>query len=290
MSALGLLPTIVRLTLFEALRRRTLWALVLLTLVVVVLSGVGFQYLVNEARAHDTNSVQLQAGVSQMLILCAFMFSFILATTAAFLGAPSLSGDIESGVLLAMLARPLSRGMLVAGRWLGLVIVVAGYGAACGLLEIGALWLASGYGPPDPIGAVLALAGQGIVVLTVSLLLSSRLPAIASGAVSVVAFGLAWGVGVMGGVGTALGVDSLEKVSQLVRVLYPSDGLWRATIFALEPSVVIALISGDRSLRALAANPFFAGTGPSPIYLAWCLAWVVGILGLAIVSFRRREI
>ena len=38
------------------------------------------------------------------------------------------------------------------------------------------------------------------------------------------------------------------------------------------------------------ANPFFAGSGPSPIYLAWCAAWVVGIVGLTIVSFRRREL
>jgi ABC-type transport system involved in multi-copper enzyme maturation permease subunit len=290
MTSLRLVPTIVRLTLFEALRRRTLWALVVLTAVIVVLTGLGFEYLVTQARDHGTSELQLQLGVSQVLILCAFMFGFILATTAAFLAAPAIAGDIESGVLQAMLARPLGRGAFVLGRWLGLAIVVVGYGIGAGLLEIGAMKLASGYGPPDPLGATGALAGQGIVVMTVTLLLSSRLPSIASGAVAVVLFGLAWGVGVLGGVGAALGVDTLETVASIVRIAFPSDGLWRAAIFALEPPVVIAAITANRSGAVLQANPFFAGTGPGPIYLAWSAAWVIGIVGLTIASFRRREL
>jgi ABC-type transport system involved in multi-copper enzyme maturation permease subunit len=282
--------TILRLTLLEALRRRTLWALVGLTLAIVVLSGLGFEYLVSQARAHHTKELQLQVGVSQMLIFCAFMFSFILAATAAFIGAPAIAGDVESGVLLALLARPLGRGMFVVGRWLGLAIVVSTYGAVAGLLEIAAMRLASGYGPPDPIGAVGGLVGQAVVVLGATLLLSSRLPAIASGAVAIVLFGLAWGVGVLGGVGTALGVDSLGAAGSVARLVFPSDGLWRAAIFSLEPPVVIAAIAGNRSLRVLEANPFFAASGPSSLYLAWCLAWVIGILGLTVVSFRRREL
>jgi ABC-type transport system involved in multi-copper enzyme maturation permease subunit len=218
------------------------------------------------------------------------MFSFILAATAAFLSAPAIAADIESGVLLAMLARPLGRGTFVLGRWIGLAIVVTAYGAVAGLLEIGAMKLASGYAPPDPFGAAAALAAQGIVVLTITLLLSSRLPAIASGAVAVVLFGLAWGVGVLGGVGAALGVPSLATVGSIVRVAFPSDGLWRATIFALEPGVVIAAITANRSTEILQANPFFAAAGPSPTYLAWCLVWVVGIIALTVVSFGRREL
>ncbi len=290
MSGLRLLPTIARLTLFEALRRRTLWALVGLTAVIVVLTGLGFEYLVTQARSHGTRELQLQVGVSQVLILCAFMFSFILAATAAFLAAPAIAGDIESGVLLAMLARPLGRGTFVVGRWLGLAIVVGAYGSVAGLLEIGAMKLASGYGPPDPLGAVAGLGAQAVIVLTVTLLLSSRIPAIASGAIAVVLFGLAWGVGVLGGVGAALGVSSLETVSSIARIAFPSDGLWRATIFTLEPPAVIAAIGANRSAEILQANPFFAGTGPSPVYLAWCALWVAALVGATVASFSRREL
>ena len=45
-------------------------------------------------------------GLGVFLILVAFMFSFVVAMTAAFLAAPAIAGDLESGVALAMLARP----------------------------------------------------------------------------------------------------------------------------------------------------------------------------------------
>ena len=71
-----------------------------------------------------------------MLILIAFMFSFVLAMTAAFVGAPAIGGDLESGVAYAILARPLRRADLLLGRWLGSAVVVAAYAAASGLLAI----------------------------------------------------------------------------------------------------------------------------------------------------------
>jgi ABC-type transport system involved in multi-copper enzyme maturation permease subunit len=282
---------VVRLTLFEAVRRRTLWALALLTGAIVVLTGLGFEWLVSSARAAaSTTELQIQIGVSQVLIFCAFMFSFILATTAAFLGAPAVASDVESGVLQAMLARPLARSSLIVGRWVGLAFVVVGYAVAAGLLEIGALRLVSGYGPPDPLGAVAALAGEGVIVMTVALLLSTRLPTIAAGATAIVLFGLSWGVGVLGGVASALGVPSLGVAGTVGRLVFPSDGLWRATIFSLEPPILIATIAAGRPFRVLEANPFFASTGPDPLYLAWCAAWLAGVVGLAIVSFGRREL
>jgi ABC-type transport system involved in multi-copper enzyme maturation permease subunit len=285
------LIVIVRLTLLDALRRRILWVLIILTAVVVGLSGLGFERLVDLARENGTSELDIQLGVSQMLIVVAFMFSFILAMTAAFIGAPAVSADIESGVLLAILARPISRSTFLIGRWLGLILVAGVYALGSGLLEILAMKLASGYGPPDPLGAAGAIALQAILVLTFTLLISTRLPSIAGGAIAVVVFGLCWISGVLGGLGLLLKADLLDQVATISRVLFPSDGIWRGAIFALEPQVVIAVASSSgRSSIALAANPFYAATGLQPAYLAWVGAWFVIVLGLAVASFRRREL
>ena len=80
------------------------------------------------------------------MILVAFMFSFVLAMTAAFLGAPSIAGDLESGIAHAMLARPIRRADLVVGRWIGLSAIVVAYAALSGLLEMGGIRLVSGGG------------------------------------------------------------------------------------------------------------------------------------------------
>ena len=84
------------------------------------------------ARENGTGEVQIFIGVSQILVLVAFMFSFVLAMTAAFLGAPAIAADVESGVAHAMLARPIRRADLVVGRWLGLSVVVVAYAAVVG--------------------------------------------------------------------------------------------------------------------------------------------------------------
>jgi ABC-type transport system involved in multi-copper enzyme maturation permease subunit len=286
------MKTIVRLTLLEAVRRRILWAFLGLTALIALLTAWGFTVLLDSAQRHGVTDVQIQVGVSQILILLAFMFSFVLAMSAAFLGAPSISSEVESGVLLAVLARPLRRSELILGRWLGLAIIVIAYTALAGAFELGATKLVTDYLPPEPIPAVAYLAGQAVVLLTVSVLLSTRLPGIAAGAICVVLFGLSWMAGVMGGIAAALSLPELASIASGARYLLPLDGLWKGTVFSLEPPSVVLLsqLVGGRGGQAVSANPFFASSGPSPVYLLYVALWVAVVLGLAILSFRRREI
>ena len=89
---------IARLTVQELVRRRVVWVLAIITIVSVALVGWGLDRLVDLAREEGTGELEIQIGVSQVLILIAFMFSFVLAMTAAFIGAPAVGGDLESGV------------------------------------------------------------------------------------------------------------------------------------------------------------------------------------------------
>ena len=231
--------------------------------------------------------LDLQVGVSQTLVLVAFMFSFVLAITAAFMAAPALASDIESGVALAVLARPIRRADLLLGKWLGLAIVIATYAAIAGMLELAVVRVVTGYTPPDPIGAVGYLAFEAIVLLSLALVLGSRLPAIASGAIVVAVYGLAWIAGVMGAVGAFFNTPVLVQAAEASRVLIPIDGLWRGAVFSLEPAAVIAVVG---SQIRFAGNPFFASQPPSLPYLAWSVLWVAGVLGMGIWLLRRREI
>ena len=278
---------IARLTIREAARRRILWVLVGLSVGSVVLVALGVRQLVAIAVQQETPMSQIQFGVSQVLILVAFMFSFILAMTAAFLGAPAIASDLDSGIALALLARPLRRGSYVVGRWLGLCAVIVLYAAASGLLAIGAVGIVSGYLPPSPLLPIAYLATQAAALMTVTLLLSTRLGPIASGAVAVVLYGIAWMAGVLGGVGTAFGADTLSRAAAAVGYLFPSDGLWRGVVYGLEPPIVIVLLGGQ---RAASANPFFAETAPTAGFIIRVVVWFAVVLGLTIVSLRRREI
>ena len=280
---------IARLTILELFRRRVVWVLAALTIVSVLLVAFGLSRLVELARADQVGELEIRIGVSQVLILIAFMFSFVLAMTAAFVGAPAVGGDLESGVALAILARPLRRADLLLGRWLGSAVVVVLYAVASGLLAIAVAVVISGFGPPQPLVAVAFLAGEALVLLTLTLALGSVMPSIAAGAIAVVGFGLGWMAGVLAGVASALGVDALRSVAEFSRWVLPTDGLWRGVIYGLEPPLVVMIAAGEAGDLA-EANPFYATEPPPLVFIVWSVLWIALVLGAATWWFERRDL
>jgi ABC-type transport system involved in multi-copper enzyme maturation permease subunit len=280
---------IARLTILELFRRRVVWVLAALTIVSVLLVAFGLSRLVELARADGVGELEIRIGVSQVLILIAFMFSFVLAMTAAFVGAPAVGGDLESGVALAILARPLRRADLLLGRWLGSAVVVVLYAVASGLLAIAVAVVISGFGPPQPLVAVAFLAGEALVLLTLTLALGSVMPSIAAGAIAVVGFGLGWMAGVLAGVASALGVDALRSVAEFSRWVLPTDGLWRGVIYGLEPPLVVLIAAGEAGDLA-EANPFYATEPPPLVFIVWSVVWMALVLGAATWWFERRDL
>src|SRR5256712_12213648 len=123
-----------RLTVQESSRRRLLLALVILTLLVVGFSAWGFNKITTVTRSDGTLLPPEQVTLisSQLLIVVTFMYSGVLALSAAVVAGPLISSEVESGLLLSMLARPLRRSEVVIGKWLGLAALGAGYAAGAG--------------------------------------------------------------------------------------------------------------------------------------------------------------
>ena len=281
---------IARLTLQEAASRKLIRVLVVLVLVSVGLTAWGLNALLESARAEGVPEIAIQVvGAWPVLVITAFMFSFILAMTAGFLAAPAIAGDIESGIAQALLARPVRRADVILGRWLGLAIVISGYAIVSGLLEIAVVTAIAGLGPPEPLVAVGFLAFEALLMLTLALLLSTRLSAVAAGAVTVVAFGLTWIAGVIGSVARALEAEAVAEALELSRVFLPVDALWQGVRWGLQPPIATIIASGEFGM-ALEANPFFAPSPPPLVAVVGAALWVAIVLGLAIVSFERREV
>jgi ABC-type transport system involved in multi-copper enzyme maturation permease subunit len=273
---------IARLTIQEAARRRLLLALLILTLVVVGFSAWGFNKLV------EVTPTQPELVASQVLIAVVFMFSGILALSAAVVAGPLISSEVESGLLLSMLARPVRRSEIVIGKWLGLAVLVAIYAGGAGFLELAAVDWATGYVPPHPVELLAYVAAEGLVLLSLGLLLSTRLSGITGGVIALVAWLMAWIAGLVGSIGVGLNNQALENVGIVSHLLLPSDGLWRGAMFAMEPD---ALLAEWRAAGTIArANPF-AAIDPLPIeFQLWVVVWFAVMLGLSVWSFRTREI
>jgi len=281
--------TVAALTLREAARRRVLRALAVLTLVLLGLSAWGFAKLGGfEAEFGELTSGEARLVASQLLNLVMFGLSMIAALGTAFLAGPTLAGEIESGMALAVLARPVPRFAVLLGKWLGLVAFGTGFIAVAGLAQFVIVQVTVGYWPPQPVLGLALLAAQTTVLLTLGLLLSTVISPMASGIVAVGLFGAAWIAGVVGGVGAALGNEGVARVGTISQVLLPTDGLWRGAVWSLEPA---SLIAASRAAgAAAAANPFFAADPPPSAYVVWCVIWIVLMLALGVWSFARKEL
>ncbi|HYL09083.1 MAG TPA: hypothetical protein VEU76_11060, partial [Candidatus Udaeobacter sp.] len=155
-------------------------------------------------------------------------------------------------------------------------------------LELAAVDWATGYLPPHPVDLVAFVASEGLVLLSLGLLLSTRLSGITAGVIALVAWLMAWIAGVVGDIGTGLQNQALENVGIISHLVLPSDGLWRGAIYAMEPDSLIATM---RSLgTAGRANPFAAVDPPPTQFLIWVVLWFGLVLGLSVWSFRTREI
>jgi ABC-type transport system involved in multi-copper enzyme maturation permease subunit len=186
---------------------------------------------------------------------------------------------------LAMLARPVRRSDVLVGKWLGLAAFGSGFVVLAGLAHLLVVLATVGYWPPDGAAGLALLAAQTTVLLTLALLLSTVVSPMASGMIAVGIFGATWVAGVVATIADMLQNDTLARVGTVSRILLPTDGLWRGAMNAFQDPGLLT-----RMADATVGHPFLSEAPLSPAYLGWVLLWVVLMLTLAAVIFRRRDV
>ena len=275
--------TVAALTLQEAARRRVLRSLAALTVVLLGLSAWGFSRI--DAEFGGLTSGESKMAAALVLNLVMFGLSLIAALGTAFLAGPTLAGEAESGIALAVLARPVRRSAVLVGKWLGLVGFGGGFVALAGLAQLLIVRVAVGYWPPHPVTGLALMAGQAVVLLTLGLLLSTAISPMASGIVAVGLFGATWIAGVVGGLGQALGNESVAKVGTVSRMLLPTDGLWRGSMNSFQDPTLLGQFS-----EMFEGHPFLSSAPLTGAYLGWAALWIAVVLALAGLTFQRRDL
>ena len=152
---------------------------------------------------------------STLLGLAMFTTLFLGCVLAVFLTLGAIRGDAERGLLQPLVVRPVGRTSLLGGRFAAAAGVC---GAYVGVVYAGAMVItgvAGGWWPDDPVGPGLALIAGVILIAGLSLLGSIFLSATANGIAVFMAFGAGLAAGLLGQIGDALNVDTLENVAQV---------------------------------------------------------------------------
>lgn len=278
-------------TMREMVRRRFVIAALVGTVLLVALTGWGFDRL---AHAHDRHGhaltlLEVRTISATFVILIAYMFNFILAMAAVFLGAPSLANDIETGVLLPVATRPISRLTIFSGKALGLSLLVSAYAALTGIAEFAVVRAIAGYVPPHPWSALAFFCAVAVVMTMLALALSTRMAAIAASVAAAVLFGLAWIGGITGSIGIFAKNETLENAGTISQLILPTDAMWQSAAYRLEP-VAMTVAFEQAVARGAYTGPFLVGSPPPIAMVLWTVGWIVVVFGLGAWSFSRRDL
>lgn len=276
------------LTFREAWRRKIVVAAVAMSAAFLVLYGLGLHFAATSPGSTDATAPQAllrAAAAAQMLSVGLFPASFILAFTAVFASAGTIAGELETGVLYGVLARPVRRWELVVGKFVGLATMLAAYALVLVSAVVGlAAWQIGTHVNAVPASLALFVL-EPIILLALAVLGSTRLPTLANGVLVTAAYGIGFVGGLIEQIGALIGSNTMSQIGIVSSLLMPFDAVHRKAVALLVP--------GGSQLAG--GGPSILATGTiSAVPSAWMVAWAVGYVLCAVLFaarvFSRRDL
>ena len=223
-----------RYALREAVRRRVILVVSLLTAAFLALYALGTEVTFDAISEDFQGEIDDRTLTGATLLGLAMFTTLFLGTVlAVFLTLGAVRGDAERGLLQPLVVRPVGRTSLLLGRYAGAAAVCAVYVAIVYTTAMVITGAAGGWWPGDPIGPGVGLVLAVLVIAALSLFGSIFLSATANGIAVFMLFGAGLAAGLLGQIGEALSVDTLETVASVASWLLPFEALYQAGLHAL---------------------------------------------------------
>jgi Cu-processing system permease protein len=267
---------IARLTVREAIRRKVILGLLILSVVYLLLYALGLAFMKSQMRLPP--NISANNAYNFLLIAGLYAVNFLIVMLAVLISVDTLAGEIDSGTIQAIAVKPLRRRDILLGKWLAFVIML---GLATLVLAGGVMlitWLITGYVAAYSLPGLALMYLETLVLLSVSLLGGTRFSTLANGVLGFGLFGLAFVGGWIEQIGSLLNNEAVVSVGHIGTLIMPSEAVWRLALSNLAEGV-----NPFRFLFALTAPP-------DPRIVLYAVAFAAVILLLALRSFQRRDL
>jgi Cu-processing system permease protein len=279
--------TIAAYALRESTRRRVFVVVLLLTVAFLGLYAVGTEAAFDSVGEFGSEAALIEDEVltgSTLLGLAMFTTLFLGCVLAVFLTLGAVRGDAERGLLQPLVVRPVGRTELLAGRFLAAAGVCAAYVAAVYAAAVLITGAAGDWWPDHPVSPGVGLVAGVVLIAGISLLGSIFLSATANGIAVFMAFGAGLAAGLLGQIGDALSVESLETVAEVASWLLPFEALYQAGLNALTSDV-----RGATGV-IVRLGPFGGAQEGGTLLWLWSAAYLVLVALAARLGFARRDL
>ena len=274
--------TICHLTLSEARRRRIVTAALICAAVFLAVFGTALFFAHAEiVRDAKTSFLERQGTLTILTLFGLYAANFLSVLLAVLLPVDALSGEIDSGVMQTLAAKPIRRADIVLGKWLGHGLIVSAYlTVLCtGVLVI--MRVIAHFSPINIARALPLMLLEVMLLVSISIAGGTRLSTVTNGIAALGFFGIAFVGGLVELIGGLTGIQSAKTIGIVISLVSPSDSMWRLASYYLQPPVV----------RDLVQVPFFASAAvPSPLMVCWAAGYVVVAMVYAVRSFERRPL
>ncbi len=272
--------TLAWLTFHEARRRSMVLVAILLGALFLLLFGLGLHLAVQSMSSQNDSvfSTSLQYNLLTMGGLYVVHFLAIMLAIVATVDA--VSGEISSHTVQSIVTKPLYRWQVIAGKWLGYVLMLVLYTALlCAgiLLESG---LIAGYTPPNVVVGVGLIALQVAVLVSLSLLCGVFVSTLTNGVILFMLYGLAFIGSWVEQIGTFFHSSATGQIGVVSSLILPVESLWRLAAYNLQPPL----------FNNLDFSPFSLGAVPSGAMVLYAAAYILVLLVLAMRAFSRRDL
>jgi Cu-processing system permease protein len=271
--------TITWLTFHEARRRKMVLAALILGGLFLLLYAVGLWLIARSLRDEGTGAVEMRFSYNLLLMAGLYVVHFLTVMLAIFASVDTVSGEIASHTIQAIVTKPLRRWQVILGKWLGYATMLVLY---LGMLGGGILLIVyalTGYVPPNPLAGVGLLMLESLVLLSLSLLGGTHVSTLTNGVVLFMLYGLAFIGAWVEQIGSFLQSRAAVNVGIVTSLLMPVEALWRRAAYLMQPQFASAVPS-----------PFGGVSPPSTAMVIYAAVYAALALGLALRGFSRRDL
>jgi len=271
------LLVLVHLTLHEAMRRRVLLAALLGGAAFLILYGVGFHFIARDV-SKGTNLVERRIALTAITLAGLYAVNLLTVMSAVLLPVDALSGEIGTGSIQTLAAKPVRRAEIVLGKWLAYVVVVLGYLTvmAGGVLLIARL--VGRFTPPNPTAAIPLMLLETLLLVSVSIAGGTRLSTVTNGMMAFGLYGLAFIGNWVEQIGMFVDNAAARNVGTVASLIMPAEALWQRAAWLMQPTI----------MRELNATPFSPASVPSPAMVWWAAGYTVVAMLVAVRAFAKR--
>jgi ABC-type transport system involved in multi-copper enzyme maturation permease subunit len=283
------LQTIGGYALREAVRRKVLLVVVVLTAGFLALYGFGtheaFKDLPPAGGAGAGIGLQQEVLTGSTLLgLAMFVTLFLGTVLAVFVTLNAVRGDAERGLLQPLVVRPVGRSTLLLARFLAAAAVCVVYVQIVYWSAVGLTNAAGDYYPGNALTGAVALAGAVTIIVAVALLGTTLLSSTANGIAIFMVFGAGLAAGLLGQIGEALDSGTLAQISSIATWVLPFEALYQDGLHALT-----ADIDGVTGV-IVQLGPFGGSQNAGPWLYPFALVYLVVTGLLADRAFRRADL